>query len=166
MRRVVTIVPLLLALACSDPVHEAAVEALGPEAPGVEPGPEHRPGQPCLLCHGEDEEPRFAFAGTVYAGPDDRTPVPGATVQVIGANLRSATVRTNCAGNFYALAEEFDVVFPATTTVSLTTDAVMKTVMHRSADCNGCHRGAPGPDSPGPVWVAPESTPGQCFRRP
>src|SRR5450432_160855 len=37
---------------CGDPVHDTAVSALGPEAPGVPKGPLHRPGQPCVLCHG------------------------------------------------------------------------------------------------------------------
>ncbi len=35
-----------------DPVHDEEVAALGPEPGGGAPGPEHRPGQPCLVCHG------------------------------------------------------------------------------------------------------------------
>jgi len=41
-------VPLSAATAaCQDAVHDDEVSALGPEAPGVSPGPDHRPGQPC-----------------------------------------------------------------------------------------------------------------------
>ena len=39
--------------ACVDETHELQVQALGGEAPGVPKGPLHRPGQPCLVCHGE-----------------------------------------------------------------------------------------------------------------
>src|ERR1700683_3328645 len=34
-----------------NPVLDDAIADLGPEKPGVHPGPLHRPGQPCLLCH-------------------------------------------------------------------------------------------------------------------
>ena len=39
--------------ACVDESHELQVQALGAEVPGVPMGPLHRPGQPCLVCHGD-----------------------------------------------------------------------------------------------------------------
>ena len=55
-------------LSCYDPVHDQEVAALGGEAPGVSPGPTHRPGQPCNVCHGGvgPANLRFSVAGTVY----------------------------------------------------------------------------------------------------
>jgi hypothetical protein len=150
------LVPFVLALGCADPIHDEAVDALGPEAPGVEPGPIHRPGQPCLVCHGESGpgEPAFAFAGTTYVAPNDATPLSGVSVQVIGNDLRSRAAVSNCVGNFFVTKDDFDLVYPATTVATGSAAAPMKTLMHRSGDCNSCHRGDPGPDSPGLVWAA------------
>ena len=57
------------ARATSNPVHDNEVAALGPEDPSVPPGPDHRPGQPCLVCHGGSgpASAQFAVGGTVYA---------------------------------------------------------------------------------------------------
>ena len=55
MRAVHAIAVCLLATStsCTDPLRDREIEALGDEAPGVSPGPEHRPGQPCVLCHSD-----------------------------------------------------------------------------------------------------------------
>ena len=52
-----------------DPVHDEQVAALGPEPAGESPGPLHRPGQPCLVCHGGlgPAHQSFSVAGTVFA---------------------------------------------------------------------------------------------------
>lgn len=155
MKRWVVGLSFAAAVGCSDPLHDEAVEALGPEDPDVPEGPLHRPGQPCLVCHGSEGpgEPEFAFAGTVYVGPSDPTPLAGAAVQVIGENLRSATVSSNCAGNFFITTEDFTLEFPATVTVTTSATATMRTLLKRSGDCNGCHHGDPRPDSPGLTWA-------------
>src|SRR5690606_33596927 len=70
-------IPLVAALAalgataCGDPVLDARIEALGGEVDGVEPGEFHRPGQPCVLCHGKygGEEPEMSVGGTIFAIP-------------------------------------------------------------------------------------------------
>jgi hypothetical protein len=156
--------PLAFALGCSDPLHDAAVDALGPEDPAVPEGPLHRPGQPCLVCHGGEgpAEKEFAVAGTVYAGPNDPTPVPGAIVEVIGNNLRSGTASANCAGNFFIAVDDFTLVLPATTTVAGAASKPMLTLLNRTGSCNDCHRGDPGPDSPGRVW-APAVLGAECL---
>ena len=57
------------ATSCTDPVRDRAIERLGAEDPAVAIGPEHRPGQPCVLCHSEGGPASgkpFAIAGTVF----------------------------------------------------------------------------------------------------
>ena len=50
--RIASVALAALATTCTlDPVQSEAVADLGGEAPGVAPGPLHRPGQPCLVCH-------------------------------------------------------------------------------------------------------------------
>ena len=54
---------------CTDPVRDQQIERLGGEDPRVPPGPEHRPGQPCVLCHsdgGPASDLKFAIAGTIF----------------------------------------------------------------------------------------------------
>ena len=56
-------------LGCNDATHDEEVAALGAEDPAVPPGPDHRPGQPCLTCHGGigPAKQQFSIGGTVYA---------------------------------------------------------------------------------------------------
>lgn len=58
---------LLLALpGCGNPSFDVQIEQLPPDTVG--PGPNHRPGQPCLLCHGpyKGASPQMSLAGTVF----------------------------------------------------------------------------------------------------
>mgnify|MGYP006976433805 CR=1 FL=1 len=58
---------LLLGAGCRyDPVPQAIIDSLPPD--DGEPGPNHRPGQPCNVCHSKygGATPVFAVAGTVY----------------------------------------------------------------------------------------------------
>lgn len=69
-----------------DPVHEAAVSAMGDEPtrwttgeelpPSVAESQYHRAGQPCLVCHANQgpADLRFAVAGTVFWGRCDCKP--------------------------------------------------------------------------------------------
>ncbi len=118
-----TVLACLAASACSDPVHEAEVAALGPEAPGVSPGPTHRPGQPCLTCHGGEGpgNPTFVTAGTVYLNqysPDAGSaqgayaPLLSGTVHLIDANGLTYNATTNEVGNFYVTASAWSPTFP------------------------------------------------------
>ena len=70
--------------ACVDETHEEQVAALGGEAGGVSPGPLHRPGQPCLVCHGEagPSSHTFVIAGTVYATQGQSAPAADVQVQL------------------------------------------------------------------------------------
>lgn len=140
-------------VAC-DPVRSDQIAALGGEAPGVGPGPEHRPGQPCLLCHdGKLGDPReFAVAGTVFRRADDREPASGVVVHLVGANGSTHDATTNAAGNFYVLPAQWTPAYPMF--VSLDSEGIivkMKTHIGRDGSCAGCHFDPPGPDSYGHV---------------
>lgn len=140
--------------ACSDPVRESALAALPPEDPEG-PSPNHRRGQPCLLCHGEQggAEPEMVIAGTVYA-----TPEPGADgaedievqfVDARGAGPLANPFTVGPSGNFWVTKQNWpDVTFPFK--VRLLRDgepvAVMTSTVNREGSCNFCHR--PNPPEP------------------
>jgi hypothetical protein len=121
MRALITGLNLLLVAACGDPTHDDAVSALGAEKPGVPPGPLHRPGQPCLTCHGEDGPAsyRLSFGGTVYAYLDGDAPGAGAAVRVLDAKHRTFDVAANCVGNFWIPKGDFAPTFPVTAAVTI-----------------------------------------------
>ncbi len=101
--------------ACSNPVIDAQIEALGGEQAGVEEGPFHRPGQPCLLCHSKYfGAPEFSVAGTIFA---DQKGASFKTVEDVEVVLTdsigvSKTYTTNCIGNFYVFKDDWDPQFP------------------------------------------------------
>jgi hypothetical protein len=153
---------LVALVACADPVHDAEVTALGPEDPNVPPGPLHRPGQPCLVCHSD-----FSVAGTVY-NEDLVTPFSGATVTLVDAIESMTQATTNSAGNFYVLESDWKPVFPigsyetdggavfGVTVVGADPNSPSEMLTHigRDGSCASCHFGAaPSGDTPGPVYV-------------
>ncbi len=116
------IVAAAAAAGCGDPVHDGEVAALGPEAPGVSPGPTHRPGQPCLTCHGGEGPAGVTFvtAGTVY---DHAYGEPGGTattanalvggvVHLVDANNLTYDATTNAVGNFFVTTDQWSATFP------------------------------------------------------
>jgi len=167
---VVLCLPSLIAIACADPVHDAAVEALGGEQPGVRKGPDHRPGQPCLTCHGGEGPASFqmAFGGTVYAHASGDAPVQDATVIVADAKGRTFQTTTNCAGNFWVPAKAFEPVFPATAAVMASGfSAAMTSIINRDGSCSSCHTAEQTQSSPGRVWIYPagkDATPAHCVQ--
>lgn len=153
---------LLALVACDDPVHDAEVTALGPEDPSVPPGPLHRPGQPCVVCHSN-----FSIGGTVY-NEDLVTPFPNATVTLVDASGISTQATTNTAGNFFILASDWTPVYPigsyaadsgtvfGVTVVGTNTNSPSEMLTHigRDGSCASCHFGAgPSASTPGPVYV-------------
>jgi hypothetical protein len=154
----------------TSPLDEAA-DALGPE-PGGEPGPEHRPGQPCLACHSEDSdrgEEIFALAGTVYETTTSPTGLEGAEVSVSDSGGHGFVVRTNRAGNFYVREGEeedgegrgrggielpYRLVFPLFVMVrGVGESQVMATPVEREGSCAYCHTREPGARSNGQIYV-------------
>jgi mono/diheme cytochrome c family protein len=158
MRALSIFLALSVVAACGDPVHDRAVEALGPEKPGVPKGPLHRAGQPCLTCHGGDGpgSPEMEFGGTAYAFEGDPAPAAGAAVRLLDANNRTYDVTANCAGNFWVPKGAFGGTFPMTAAVSVGgLSRVMTTQMHREGACADCHTDPAGVGTPGQLWVLP-----------
>jgi hypothetical protein len=143
----------LAGAAACDPVHQDAVDALGPEAPGVRRGPLHRPGQPCLLCHdGTVGAPQaFSVAGTIFERPTSTTPVENANVHVVDADGKAFDATTNAAGNFYVLPSQFTPRYPMRVSITTPVAVQMQTLTEMEGSCAGCHVDPAGPTSPGHV---------------
>jgi hypothetical protein len=142
-------------LAC-DPVQDDAIAALGGEVGGVYPGPFHRPGQPCLLCHdgalGDPAE--FSVAGTVFMHPTGTAPVNRATVELQDADGKGFEVVTNAAGNFFISPRHYAPRYPLEVKVHFENEVTtMHSTIGREGACAGCHFDPAGPDSPGHVYV-------------
>jgi hypothetical protein len=162
-----------VAASCTDPVRDRALDALGDEDPAVPVGPDHRAGQPCLLCHspgGPASGDPFAVAGTIYATNAPRAPgAPGVVVRFVDAangSPRSDAV-TSASGNFFVSEGDWDkITFPLRVAIFPPGAPAqpMSTTIDREGSCNFCHRPAPEPPlspedaeeqrrSVGPVFV-------------
>jgi hypothetical protein len=151
-----TIAGLLWLCTGCDPVQDNAVAALGGDPSGARPGPTHRPGQPCLLCHdgalGDPQE--FSIAGTVYQNAADKQPARNAVIELKSADGSRVTFTTNAAGNFYAAAQRYSPKYPLEVSVSYQSQTVsMTSVVGRDGSCAGCHVDPAGPASPGHVYA-------------
>jgi len=159
--RVLLVLAVWLA-ACSDPVRSAAIAALGDEAPGVPRGPLHRPGQPCLDCHGasHDARPVFSVAGTVYARQQTRVPLNHVAVELVDSGGRKFNATTNCAGNFYIQPGEFTPQYPLWVTVSVGDLKLdMESPIFPEGSCSACHAEPVGPASPGHAYLLLDENP-------
>jgi hypothetical protein len=147
---------LALAQVDCDPVQDDAVSALGGETNGTQPGPLHRAGQPCLLCHdgafGNPEE--FSVAGTVFKTPEAKAAAVGAQVAITAADQTKKTFTTNAAGNFYVTANQWRPQFPLQISVDYQGQTLnMDSMVGQEGACAGCHFDPTGPDSPGHVYA-------------
>lgn len=146
---------LLLVQGCEDPVRQARIAALGPEAPDVPPGSLHRPNQPCLLCHSpEGPAAPMSAAGTVFRDPAESRPAAGVKVRLIDAGRRSFVAVTNCAGNFFIYSAEYAPTLPLW--VSLEWQGLridMESPMHKDGDCGSCHQSPKSPTAAGHVFL-------------
>lgn len=148
----------LLAACVGDPVREMTAHELGPEQPGVRPGPLHRPGQPCLVCHppGGGGKMPFSMAGTVYQTDQVKAPLPDVLVRLSDAQGRKYSTGTNCAGNFFVRPADFDPDYPVWVTLEFGgVEWPMKTAIFREGSCAACHGDPAGLDSVGYVYFAP-----------
>jgi hypothetical protein len=153
---------------CGNPVIDQKVAALPPEVAGVKESEWHRPGQPCLLCHGPygGAKPEMSLAGTVFATPGKSpTPVGDVTVTITDSFGDVKTKKTNCIGNFFITAEEWQPGFPLAAKIeypavsgSGTTPAYMSTRIGREGSCAACHQGRRGEDSPGSIYCLDATT--------
>ena len=151
----------LLSGGCEDPVRQEQLAALGPEAANVPPGPLHRPGQPCLLCH----EPMglaspFTVAGTVFQTLAESPPVGGVEVRLIDAARRSFVAYTNCVGSFFVTPSEYEPVLPLWVSLSgQGLNIAMESPMHKDGDCGFCHQSKKSPFSAGRVFLSEDPLP-------
>jgi hypothetical protein len=143
------------ALAPVDPQHELAVAALGAEDPKIPPGPLHRAGQPCMLCHDVDQAATtFNLAGTLYRDNVSTTPLTDADVLIVDAAGNRFTARSNCVGNFYVGVAAFEPVWPFWVTVRQgANDSAMGSPIHRERSCAACHFDPAGPRTAGQVYL-------------
>lgn len=161
------------AIACGNPVPDAKIDALGPEIDGVKPGPYHRPGQPCVLCHGpyHGSSPELSVAGTVFAhdtaDANARIPVNNVTVTITDSFSDTRTVQTNCAGNFFIKHDDWQPGFPLAVRINCppppkqeAQSQSMSTRIGRDGSCGSCHVGGRNASSPGLVACL---TPAQNF---
>ncbi|MCA9609911.1 MAG: hypothetical protein KC619_30150 [Myxococcales bacterium] len=122
---------------------------------GLEEGPLHRAGQPCLLCHSSSggEGPHFVVAGTVY-GTDGVTGRGGVRVTLTDVTGDVWELLTNEAGNFMIDEREWSPVFPLSVDLSDGTHQIgMRSPISREGSCAHCHRAELSATSAGPVEV-------------
>jgi hypothetical protein len=142
---------------CDDPVHDDAVSALGAEDPRVPVGPLHRAGQPCVTCH-EDGGPAalaFSFGGTVYQDEETKKALASAFVVLTDATGKHKEAETNCVGNFYVEAVDFQPTYPVH--VEVVYGGMSETMAsHIGIDgsCADCHTGKDTPMSVDHVYLA------------
>ena len=159
-QRLFWLVGLASCTACGDPVRDGKIDALGPEAPGVETGPEHRPGQPCTACHdGRDEPPEFSIGGTLYRSPDDRSAAKLATVDLVDSKGSTISLVTNCVGNFYVGPDTWSPDFPVWARVRRgDVSTLMESPIGRDGGCASCHTSV-GPGSVEFLYLSEEPLP-------
>ncbi len=155
---------------CTDPVRDRRIEELPPEDG---PGPDHRAGQPCLLCHSEggSAELRFAVAGTVF---ENESPTargaPGIVVKFIDGLGRGPTIDpiTGPSGNFFVPADDWDPAYPFYVGLYEPGKSEpiqrMVTSVNREGSCNFCHRKNPETLTPDAIEQQKKSI-GQIFAR-
>jgi hypothetical protein len=148
---------------CFDPEHNDEVDALGGEMNGIDPGPYHRPGQPCRACHGElgPGSPEFSIAGTVYANRDNGVPKRGVAITITDVTGDARTLMSNEVGNFYISIDEWSPTFPVNVKLAFpgldpAKQTQMQTPIGRNGGCAFCHYGADNePTHMPPVYLEP-----------
>src|SRR5579871_865846 len=103
----------LVAMSCGEPVRDQQIAALGGEDPNVPQGPDHRPGQPCVLCHsdgGPASKSPFAVGGTIYISQTAGS-AGAAGVQLKFVDAANGepipNITTSASGNFYVRTSEW-----------------------------------------------------------
>lgn len=144
---------------CTDPVRDQQIEALGSEEPGVPMGPEHRPGQPCVVCHsagGPAEKAPFVIAGTIYENGNSQVGLAGAAVSFVDSVGGRRIADTNAAGNFYITESDWrDLAFPFKVAVQQGPNTKeMNTTVNREGSCAFCHKGRGSYDAITQVYTA------------
>jgi hypothetical protein len=139
----------MIATSCRyNPVEQDIIDSLGEDT--EPPGPNHRPGQPCLACHSAyGGATPFAVAGTVFA-LDETAPAINVEVEIFDSfDDTPKHPCSNSAGNFY---------IPATDWPSITyplRPAGMRSLVGRDGSCATCHKlSGAGHDSTGRIVLS------------
>ncbi|UQA56936.1 hypothetical protein [Polyangium aurulentum] len=141
---------------CGDPLREETIARLGDEAPGIAPGPLHRAGQPCLLCHDGSTSTPFSVAGTIHLRSDGAQPAASTLVRLVDGLGNTHRVATNCAGNFFVRPGDFAPAWPLWIRIERGDWAQeMDSPVNGDGSCATCHAPSPSPGSAGPVYVIP-----------
>lgn len=122
-------------------------------------GPEHNPGQPCVLCHSA-----ITVGGTVFLqqSDPDTNGLGGVTITLTDEEGRDFRAVSNRAGNFYfaeggfqdAAPLSFTPVFPLHARIEQGgLEQEMRTPIHRERSCSACHSGEPDVDSVGRIYL-------------
>ena len=131
-----------------DPVPQEIIDDLPPEQ-GT-PDANHRPGQPCVVCHGSygGVSPKMAFGGTLFAIDPEAggiVPAPGVNIDVFDSAGNSRKACSGPSGNFYLEEKDWeDVAFPLTVRAG---SVPMTSLIGRDASCGACHK-MPDPEDP------------------
>ncbi|MFK8002918.1 MAG: hypothetical protein AB8H86_25340 [Polyangiales bacterium] len=120
-------------------------------------GDEHRPGQPCLVCHGAEYTPGhevFEVAGTIYETIDAQTGTADVEVIIEDADGREIRLRSNRVGNFY-LEEDAPIRYPLQVAIERDGERVeMRSPIVREGSCAHCHtKEGPNESSVGRVFL-------------
>lgn len=121
-------------------------------------GDEHRPGQPCLVCHGAEYTPGdevFAVAGTIYETLDSQTGTAGVDVILEDADGQEVRLRSNRAGNFYLEEDDAALRFPLQVAIERDGERMeMRSPILREGSCAHCHtKEGPNESSVGRVFL-------------
>jgi hypothetical protein len=146
----------LASAGCNDATHDEQVAALGGEDPNVPQGPLHRPGQPCLVCHGGigPASAQFSAGGTVYTARTSQTPAVGAAIQIEDITGSVGTTTANAAGNFYIPVGQWQPTYPTQPLISLGgMTQIMSTHVGREGSCGACHSDPASPVSAGHIYL-------------
>ncbi|HEV8550534.1 MAG TPA: hypothetical protein VGQ57_15925 [Polyangiaceae bacterium] len=130
---------------------------------GNEESANMHPGAACIDCHtsgGEEEGPRFTFAGTVFPTAHEPTDCNGlnggadsAEVVVVDANGTTFTMKVNSVGNFSYEARGAAVVMPYHAKVVVGGQERVMAEAQKSGDCNSCHTESGTQDAPGRIMA-------------
>jgi hypothetical protein len=139
-------------VSCADPVLSDAVDAQGNETSGIDKGEFHRAGQPCVTCHqegGPASDFPFTVAGTVFAQPLRQVGVESAEIRMTDADGTKHMAKTNCVGNFFVTAKDWQPKFPILVEIAKNNvRRSMRSPIGRDASCGSCHTQELEPSDP------------------
>lgn len=157
MKRCRPLFALLMLAGCFGQPGSADEDALG-DVDHEPTGDEHRPGQPCLVCHGAEYSPGgdvFEVAGTIYETIDSQTGLDDVDVIITDADDREIRLRSNRAGNFYLEEGDATIRYPLTVAIESGGQRMqMTSPILREGSCAHCHtKDGPSESSVGRVFL-------------